>query len=222
MGQRVRVVLADAHDVFVEGLSMILAGEDDLEVVALAADGRAALEAVAAHEPDVLVAGTSLPGGVAAELVRAVGRSSHHTRVLLLAADGNGQPADLRHLRAHAWLSRASSGRELAAAIRALAEGRTTAAHGLGGQFPEADEHVELLLSSLSARERQILVMLARGWSNRRIAQECLLSLNTIRTHVQNVLVKLGVHSKLEAAALAVRHGLVPVDGDPALPPPRR
>jgi two-component system, NarL family, nitrate/nitrite response regulator NarL len=81
---------------------------------------------------------------------------------------------------------------------------------------PERDDHAELRLRSLSERERQVLAMLARGWSNRRIAETCLLSLNTVRTHVQNVLVKLGVHSKLEAAALAVRQGLVGIDADPA------
>jgi DNA-binding NarL/FixJ family response regulator len=81
---------------------------------------------------------------------------------------------------------------------------------------PERDDHAELLLRSLSERERQVLAMLAHGWSNRRIAESCFLSLNTVRTHVQNVLVKLGVHSKLEAAALAVYQGLVSVEDHPA------
>ena len=77
---------------------------------------------------------------------------------------------------------------------------------------PERDDHAELLLRSLSERERQVLALLARGYSNRRIAEAYFLSLNTVRTHVQNVLVKLGVHSKLEAAALAVRQGLVSIE----------
>jgi DNA-binding NarL/FixJ family response regulator len=80
----------------------------------------------------------------------------------------------------------------------------------------ERGDHADLLLRSLSERERQVLAMLARGWSNRRIAETCFLSLNTVRTHVQNVLVKLGVHSKLEAAALAVRQGLVGIEDHPA------
>ena len=90
--------------------------------------------------------------------------------------------------------------------------GRRRAAAGR----PERDDHAELLLGSLSERERQVLVMLACGWSNRRIADTCFLSLNTVRTHVQNVLVKLGVHSKLEAAALALRQGLVSIEDHPA------
>jgi len=87
---------------------------------------------------------------------------------------------------------------------------------GLDPERPERDLHAELLLRSLSERERQVLELLARGYSNRRIAEACYLSLNTVRTHVQNVLVKLGVHSKLEAAALAVRQGLVRIEDYPA------
>ena len=70
-------------------------------------------------------------------------------------------------------------------------------------------------LGRLSPREREILGLLANGWSNRRIAEECFLSLNTVRTHVQNVLVKLGVHSKLEAVAFALEHQVV-AGGTPA------
>jgi DNA-binding NarL/FixJ family response regulator len=67
----------------------------------------------------------------------------------------------------------------------------------------------ELRIRTLTRRERELLGLLANGWSNRRIANECLLSPNTVRTRVQNVLVKLGVHSRLEAAAFAFEHGLV-------------
>jgi DNA-binding NarL/FixJ family response regulator len=67
----------------------------------------------------------------------------------------------------------------------------------------------ELRIRTLTRRERELLLMLASGWSNRRIANECLLSPHTVRTRVQNILVKLGVHSKLEAAAFAFEHGLV-------------
>jgi DNA-binding CsgD family transcriptional regulator/anti-sigma regulatory factor (Ser/Thr protein kinase) len=71
------------------------------------------------------------------------------------------------------------------------------------------DPIVELRIRTLTRRERELLGLLANGWSNRRIANECLLSLHTVRTRVQNVLVKLGVHSKLEAVAFAFEHGLV-------------
>ena len=70
-------------------------------------------------------------------------------------------------------------------------------------------------LNRLSEREREILGLLTNGWSNRRIAEECFLSLNTVRTHIQNILVKLGVHSKLEAVAFALEHGWLPATEDP-------
>jgi DNA-binding NarL/FixJ family response regulator len=229
--QLVRVVLADDHDAFVEGLGVVLSAEADLEVVALAGDGAAALQAVVAHEPDVLVVDTQMPGPGVAELVRLVGQARPATRVLLLAEDtrrqGNGHAAPPP---AHPGTTRAVSARELAAAIRAVAEGREPpAAPVAAAPEPEPaaavapvqvlasrDGHAELLLRSLSERERQILRLLARGYSNRRIAESCYLSINTVRTHVQNVLIKLGVHSKLEAVALAVGRGLVTAGDPPA------
>jgi DNA-binding NarL/FixJ family response regulator len=220
-------------------------------VVALAGDGASALQAVRTHRPDVLVVDTQMPGPAVTELVRLVGQARPTTRVLLLAEDARRAPSGRPDPGGHAGMTRDTSARELAQAIRAVAAGFRVvvadppaprpAGHASpqprdpgaperegsrrpGGVLdavhspvpPERDDHAELLLRSLSERERQVLAMLARGWSNRRIAETCFLSLNTVRTHVQNVLVKLGVHSKLEAAALAVRQGLVSIEDHPA------
>jgi len=251
MRQPVRVVLADDHDAFVEGLGMVLSAGHDLEVVALAGDGASALEAVLTHRPDVLVVDTQMPGPAVTELVRLVAQARPATRVLLLAEDARLAPSSRPDPGGPAGMTRAASAQELAEAIRAVAAGfqvvtadppapmparqaspppsvagapereGSPAAAGAAEPVhsparPARDDHAELLLRSLSERERQVLAMLARGWSNRRIAEACFLSLNTVRTHVQNVLVKLGVHSKLEAAALAVRQGLVSLEDHPA------
>jgi DNA-binding NarL/FixJ family response regulator len=226
--QPVRVVLADDHDAFVEGLSVVLSAETDLEVVALAGDGAEALKAVVAHAPDVLVADTQMPGPDVAELVRLVGQARPATRVLLLAEDPTQPPNGRVGAGGHAGTTRAVSARELVATIRATAEGReppTAALAPHGAARPPAataplpigrDHHAELLLRGLSERERQIVALLLRGYSNRRIAESCHLSVNTVRTHVQNVLVKLGVHSKLEAVALAMGRGLMTAGNDPS------
>ena len=229
MRQPVRVVLADDHDAFVEGLGMVLSAEDDLEIVALAGDGASTLQAVRTHHPDVLVVDTEMPGPAVTELVRLVGQADPATRVLLLAEDARLAPSSRPDPGGPAGMTRAVSAHELAEAIRAVAAGfRVVLSEPPAPQpappapveppppRPERDLHAELLLRSLSDRERQILALLARGYSNRRIAEACYLSLNTVRTHVQNVLVKLGVHSKLEAAALAVRQGLVQIEDHPA------
>jgi DNA-binding NarL/FixJ family response regulator len=216
MRQPLRVVLADDHDAFVEGLGMVLSAEDDLEVVAVAGDGAGALQAVLAHQPDVLVADTRIPGLEIGELVRLVGTAQPATRVLLLAEDALSAPTGQAD-PGPAGTTRAVSGHELAEAIRQMAAGgwvtmapaEPAATTPTPPARPERDDSLELSLCSLSERERQVLALLGRGYANRRIAEICNLSLNTVRTHVQNVLVKLGVHSKLEAAAIAVRHGLV-------------
>jgi DNA-binding NarL/FixJ family response regulator len=182
-----------------------------------------------------------MPGPAVTELVRLVGQAEPATRVLLLAEEAHLEPSTGPDPGGPAGMTRAVSARELAETIRAVAAGFRVVAwqaspepRDLGAPnregnrqpeevrgavhspaLPELDLHAELLLRSLSERERQILGLLVRGYSNRRIAEACYLSLNTVRTHVQNVLVKLGVHSKLEAAALAVRQGLVRIEDHP-------
>ena len=123
MRQPVRVVLADDHDAFVEGLGMVLSAEDDLEVVALAGDGASALQAVLTHRPDVLVVDTQMPGPAVTELVRLVGQAEPATRVLLLAEDARLEPSTQPDPGGPAGMTRAVSARELAEAIRAVAAG---------------------------------------------------------------------------------------------------
>ena len=182
----------------------------------MAGDGAAALQAVLAHQPDVLVADTRMPGLEIGELVRLVGTAQPATRVLLLAEDALSAPTGQAD-PGPAGATRAVSGHELAEAIRQVAAGgwvtMVPAAPAATTPTPPArlqrDDSLALLLCSLSERERQVLALLGRGYANRRIAEICDLSLNTVRTHVQNVLVKLGVHSKLEAVAFALEHQVV-------------
>ncbi len=100
----------------------------------------------------------------------------------------------------------------LPAVIRKLLEGQDTPVTPALPPRPVQDPSVELRVRTLSAHERKILELLVNGYSNRRIAEECYLSLNTVRTQVQNVLVKLGVRSRLEAVAFALEHQIAPVD----------
>jgi DNA-binding NarL/FixJ family response regulator len=192
MRQPVRVVLADDHDAFVEGLGMVLSAED----ARLAPSGR--------PDPDGHAGMTrAVSARELAEAIRAVA-AGHRVGTADPPAPGPARRASPQPRDPGA------PGREGSRQPGGVLD----AVHS--PVPPERDDHAELLLRSLSERERQVLAMLARGWSNRRIAETCFLSLNTVRTHVQNVLVKLDVHSKLEAAALAVRQGLVSIEDHPA------
>ena len=119
--------------------------------------------------------------------------------------------AGSRSAGADGCLAKDQSSRQVATAIRDLAAGEqaVVAAEATLGLHPSVD----LLVRTLTPREREFLALLATGCSNRRIAEATQLSYLTIRSHMQNLLLKLGVHSQLEAVAFAVEHGIVAVDG---------
>jgi NarL family two-component system response regulator LiaR len=210
------LVLADDHRVFAEGLGVMLDAQDDLAVLGVAHDGHQAVELAARHEPTVLLLDAHMPGPDLATTLSAVTAASPDTKVLMLSADTRRETiAKALEAGADGFLAKEASSRQVAGAIRSLAEGKgSVVAAAEPASRPTRDPSVELRVRTLSSREREILGLLANGWSNRRIAEECFLSLNTVRTHVQNVLVKLGVHSKLEAVAFALEHQVVPAGAD--------
>jgi DNA-binding NarL/FixJ family response regulator len=215
----ITVVLADDHQAFAEGLGMVLDAEDDIEVVGVARDGGEALELTSALAPTVLLLDAHMPNTNLPQVLRDVKAKAPDTRVMVLSADTRRETiAAATQAGADGFLAKDTSGRQVASMIRRLVGGEGGYFTPAGVSRPPRDPSVELRVRTLSARERQILTMLANGYSNRRIAEECYLSLNTVRTHVQNVLVKLGVHSKLEAVAFALEHQVVPVgpSGAPA------
>jgi two-component system, NarL family, response regulator LiaR len=205
------LVLADDHRVFAEGLGVMLDAQDDLAVLGVAHDAHQAIELAATHEPMVLLLDAHMPWSDLASTLRAVKAASPSSKVLMLSADTRKETiTEALRAGADGFLAKDASSRQVAGAIRSLVEGRTglvITAEPVAR--PTRDPSVDLRVRTLSVREREILGLLANGWSNRRIADECFLSLNTVRTHVQNVLVKLGVHSKLEAVAFALEHQVV-------------
>jgi DNA-binding NarL/FixJ family response regulator len=214
VGQAVRLVLADGHPAFAEGLRMILDAEADFTVCGVAHDGGRVVELAGAHRPSVLLLDAKLPGGDPARTPTAIKAASPATKVLLLAASARG---DRIAAGADGTVAPGASSRQLADAIRRVVDGKRAVVAVAKPRRPPRESNVELLRAwTLSDREREVLALLAGGWSNRRIAQEWHVSLATVRTHVQNLLVKLGVHSKLEAVAFAYQHGMAAAGGGAA------
>src|SRR6266540_1910498 len=196
-GKMIRLVLADDHQVFAEGLGMVLDAEDDVEVLGIAPDGDGALSLLGEHIPDVLLLDAHMPRTDLCEVVRAAKANAPGTRVVVLSADTRREIIDTAiEAGADGFLAKDLTGWQVASVLRKLLDGQAAP--------------VTPSLPDRPARDREILGLLVDGHSNRRIAEECFLSLNTVRTHVQNVLVKLGVHSKLEAVAFALEHQVVP------------
>jgi DNA-binding NarL/FixJ family response regulator len=215
----VSVVLVSDHDVFAEGLGMVLCATEDIDVVGVARGAGEAITLASSGRPDVVIVDASLPAEEVDRLRGDPGRAGLGAKVMLLGEQLPGRDG-AGAIGVDALLSKHVSGRQLAKAVRALVDGQhhllsciaaaaREPARLLEHRRDHHDRHGEreIRLGALTARERQVLAMLASGYSNRRIAAECVLSLNTVRAHVQNVLVKLGVHTRLEAAAFAVRRG---------------
>jgi DNA-binding NarL/FixJ family response regulator len=216
-GAEVRILLADGHSLFREALSTALSAEPDLLVVGEARDGLEAVAEAARTEPQVAVLDADLPncdGVRAASLIR---DKLPDCRIVILAADEDPDTlASAIEAGASGYLTKASPLTDLVDAIRSVHRGDTLVPSRMLGSLLERlilrrQDHDEAVrrLSRLTSREREVLTLLAQGGDNDSIAQVLVISPQTARTHIQNVLVKLGVHSRLEAAALAIQNGLI-------------
>ncbi|HEU0016654.1 MAG TPA: response regulator transcription factor [Longimicrobium sp.] len=211
MSAPVRVLIADDHAVVREGLRMFLAESDEVEVVAEAADGVGAVEQARAHAPDVILMDLLMPGMDGIEALRRIQAAGVPSRVLILTTYlEDEQVREAVQAGATGYLLKDVMKEDLLDAIRAAARGRATL-------HPEVQHllmrHVASPgagspLDGLTARETDVLRLLARGRSNKQIATALFLSLGTVKGHVSAILAKLGVQDRTQAALLAARHGL--------------
>jgi DNA-binding NarL/FixJ family response regulator len=208
----IRVLIVDDHSVVREGLRAFLELQAGLEVVGEAADGEEAIEAGARLRPDVILMDLVMPqlGGVAA--MRRLREKVPGARIIVLTSfldDDKLLPA----LRAGAagYLLKNAEPHEIARAVRAAHAGEALLDPVVAARVVEtlaADDGQEPL-DRLTPREREVLVLIGRGYSNKRIANELELSEKTVKTHVGHVLAKLGVTDRTQAAVVAVRAGIV-------------
>jgi NarL family two-component system response regulator LiaR len=208
----IRVLIVDDHSVVREGLRAFLQLQDGLEVVGEAADGEEAIEAASRLEPDVILMDLVMPrlGGVAA--MRRLREEAPGARVIVLTSfldDDKLLPA----LRAGAagYLLKNAEPQDVARAVRAAHAGEALLDPVVAARLVEtlAAEDGQEPLDRLTPREREVLVLIGRGFSNKRIANELELSEKTVKTHVGHVLAKLGVTDRTQAAVVAVRAGIV-------------
>jgi DNA-binding NarL/FixJ family response regulator len=209
----VRIVLADDHPIVREGLKLLLNAQPDMEVVGEAADGEAALRAVNDLLPDVLVTDVSMPFMMGHEVAERVARAHATVRVLALTVHEERLYLT-RLLRAGATgyvLKRAASA-ELVRAVRAVAVGGTYIDPSLAGAVVEGYLSTETgplrpPSDSLSDREREVLIRIARGFSNKEIAAELGLSVKTVETYKARMTEKLGLRSRVDIVRYASSQG---------------
>ncbi|MQY16439.1 Transcriptional regulatory protein LiaR [Streptomyces sp. RB5] len=208
---RIRVLLVDDHQVVRRGLRTFLEVQDDIEVVGEAADGDEGVTRTEELRPDVVLMDIKMPGTDGIEALRRLGAAGNPARVLIVTSFTE-QRTVVPALRAGAagYVYKDVDPEALARAIRSVHAGHVLlqpeVACALLSQEEPAPGHGRG--GSLTDREREVLGLIADGRSNREIARALVLSEKTVKTHVSNILMKLDLADRTQAALWAVRHGM--------------
>jgi DNA-binding NarL/FixJ family response regulator len=219
MRKPVRVLIADDHQVVRQGLQMILAESDgEIVVVGEASDGDEAVRLATSVKPDVVLMDLSMPRVDGLEATRRLRDAGVESRVLILTSFAEGEGVrDAVRAGVTGYLMKDVTKTELLTAIRLAADGVPTL-------HPRAQQHLMRGIEepetpspfgALTPRERDVLSLLARGESNKRIAAALNLSIGTVKGYVSAIFEKLGVEDRTQAALLAAKHDVIP-------PPPTR
>ncbi|MDP6511765.1 MAG: response regulator transcription factor [SAR202 cluster bacterium] len=213
----IRVVVADDHDLFRRGLTEVLEEEDDTDVVGQAADGREASEQAGTHQPDVVMMDLNMPGQGGIEATAYIGQKWPDVKVLVLTV--SEEPNDLFRalgVGALGYVLKTASPSEIVDALRQVYQGWVVVSPAMAPRFmadlsqPAPKDAVATEIDTqLTAREQDVLKLVARGMSNAEIAGDLIVSENTVKTHVKNVLGKLQMKNRAEAAAYASRLGFI-------------
>ena len=211
-----RVGLSDDHELFRRGLRDLLT-ERGLEVVGEASNGEEAVRLAEGEIPDVMLMDISMPGMGGIEAARRIRAATPHTRVLMLTVSADAGDVDEAIIAgASGYLLKGAMVDDIVSGIAAAARGEALLSPAIAGSLlarigasqagaaPASDADVRL-----TARERDVLELMAAGRDNPQIAEELFISVQTVKNHVSNILAKLEVENRIQAAVYAVRRGLV-------------
>jgi two-component system, NarL family, nitrate/nitrite response regulator NarL len=209
--KRVRVVVADDHPLYREGVVRALSASGVIDVVAQVGDGREALTAIQQEEPDVALLDYKLPSLDGVAIAHAVTRDRRSTRVLLLSAfTESGLVYEALQTGAAGYLPKEARREQIVDSVLACARGETVVPPELaGGLVSEIRMRAAHDAPALTDRELEILRLIAAGKSLPTIAEELVLGVTTVKTHVQHVYDKLGVSDRAAAVAEAMRRRLI-------------
>ncbi len=211
MKKKIRILLADDHQMVRQGFRLILEALDDLEVIGEAGNGREAVEMAARLRPDVVVMDVTMPELNGIEATRRIRQAEPLTRVLALSVHRDGvYVREIIRAGAEGYILKESADTELIAAVRAVAQGNSYLSPEVAGAvLKDYRKHATNPLDLLTSREKEVLQWIAEGKTNKEIASALNLSVYTIDGHRTRIMEKLGLHSVGELVRFAFRNGLV-------------
>jgi len=215
----IRVLIADDHKIMLAGLRSLLEKQTDFDVVAEAENGRKAVQMAQEKKPDVVVMDVSMPDLNGIEATTQIVESLPGTRVIALSMHSDKRFV-MGMLRAGAsgYLLKDCASQELANAIHQVAGGRKYLSPEITGVVIDdcllgaSSGEVATATSLLSAREREVLQLIAEGWSTKQIASHLYVSIKTIETHRRQIMKKLDLHNIADLTKYAVREGLTSIE----------
>jgi DNA-binding NarL/FixJ family response regulator len=219
----IRVLIADDQALFRRGLYVVLGTEDHIEVVAEAENGEEAIQKAKDLAPDVVLMDVRMPRVNGIEAARAIRAEVPTTKILMLTvSDEEEDLFEAVKAGANGYLLKEISVEEVAEAIRAVVQGQSLISPSMASKLlnefnamsKRAEDKQQFPAPALTARELEVLKLVAKGMSNREIADELYISENTVKNHVRNILEKLHLHSRMEAVIYAVREKLLDIRED--------
>jgi len=212
-----KIMLVDDHALFRSGVSLLLKQEADFDIVGESADGLDAVKRVRQYAPDIVLLDLNMPGLSGLEALQLIKQDCPQVKVLILTVSEEGEElAQALRSGASGYLLKNMDAESLIDHIRKVAAGKTVIAEPMTVKLVEQlqksapRERLAEGLQKLTLREREILQRLACGESNKEIARRFNLAESTVKIHVQSILKKLNLASRVQAAVFAVEHGLMP------------
>ncbi|MCC3172632.1 response regulator transcription factor [Streptococcus sanguinis] len=205
-----KILLVDDHQMVRLGLKSYLELQDDIAEVSEAVNGKEGVEQALAEHPDVIIMDIVMPEMNGIEATLAILKEWPEAKILILTSYlDNEKIYPVLDAGAHGYMLKTSSAEEILRAVKKVAKGEFAIETEVSKKVEYHRNHIELH-EDLTARERDILGLLAKGYENQRIADELFISLKTVKTHVSNILSKLEVSDRTQAVVYAFQHHLVP------------